>query len=262
MNFFQDKTALITGATSGIGYALANQLAAKGLGKLILLGRRKERLENLSKKLLVEFGKDKIQIFCIELDIRDKEKIELALNNLPSEFKNINILINNAGLALSSDPIQKGNPDDWDIVIDTNLKGLLYMTHAVLPGLVERNSGHIVNISSVAGHEVYPGGNIYCATKHAVRALSKSLRVDLLGTNIRVTDIAPGAVQTEFSEVRWKDKAKSDNFYAQFDPLKPEDIADAIVYALSCPAHVNIAEIVLYPTQQASTNHLYKPRMI
>ncbi len=252
------KIILITGATSGIGQALAEKLAEK-LGPdcyLILLARRKERLEKLSEQLKNKFS---ARVCLIEADVRKKNLIEKTLNELPKEFKNIDVLVNNAGLALSSDPIQKTNPDDWDVVIDTNLKGLLYMTHAVLPGMLERNSGHIVNIGSVAGHLNYPGGNIYAATKHAVRSLSQSLRMDLLGTNLRVTDIAPGAVQTEFSEVRWKDKARSDAFYAQFTPLQPEDIADAICYAISCPAHVNIAELVIYPTHQASPNHIYKP---
>lgn len=254
----KNKIILITGATSGIGKALAYQAAELG-ANLILLARREERLESLKQELVEKFG---VKIALIKADIRDRELIKTSLNNLPNDFKNINILINNAGLGLTSDLIQKGELDNWDIMIDTNIKGLLNMINFILPGMLERKSGHIVNIGSVAGHDCYPGGNVYCATKHAVRALSKSLRLDLLGTGLRVTDIAPGAVHTEFSEVRWGgDKKKSDDFYAQFNPLKPEDIADNIIYVLTRPPHVNIAEIVIYPTDQASPNHLYKSKI-
>lgn len=261
MNFnnkiLKNKIILITGATSGIGKAVAYQAGSLG-ANLILLARREEKLESLKQELVETFG---IKVFLIKADIRNRDLIKNSLNNLPEDFKNIDILINNAGLGLSSDLIQKGELNNWDIMIDTNIKGLLTMVHFVLPGMLERQLGHIVNLGSVAGHEVYSGGNIYCATKHAVRALSKSLRIDLLGTGIKVTDIAPGAVHTEFSEVRWKDKKKSDDFYAQFNPLKPEDIADNIIYAITRPAHVNISEMVIYPTDQASPNHLYKSRV-
>jgi len=253
----KNKIILITGATSGIGRAVAYQAGKLG-ANLILLARRQEKLESLKQELVKNFG---VKVFLINADIRDRELIKNNLNNLPSDFKNIDILINNAGLGITSDPIQKGELENWDVMIDTNIKGVLSMINFILPGMLERKTGHIVNLGSVAGHDCYPGGNIYSATKHAVRALSKSLRLDLLGTGLRVTDIAPGAVHTEFSEVRWADKKKSDDFYAQFAPLKPEDIADNIIYAITRPSHVNIAEMVIYPTDQASPNHLYKSRL-
>lgn len=252
------RTVLITGASSGIGQAVAEKLA-KEWGRdcfLILMARREEKLKKLADKLKNLSG---AQLYLIQADVRDLPDLTLKLNELPEEFKSIDILINNAGVALSSDPIQQYVPENWDVVIDTNIKGVLNMAHLVLPPMLQKNSGHIVNISSIAGHLNYSGGNVYCATKHAVRSLSQSIRMDLLGTAIRVTDIAPGAVHTEFSEVRWKDKQKSDSFYKQFTPLMPEDIAESVFYALSAPVHVNVAEIVIYPTHQASPHHLYKP---
>jgi 3-hydroxy acid dehydrogenase/malonic semialdehyde reductase len=250
----KDKIILITGASSGIGYATAEQFAAAG-AKLILVARRLDKLTALAKKLT-----DQYQTTCLtlQLDIQDKQNVSDVLANLPLGWREIAILVNNAGLALGSDKIQDGSLENWDKMIDTNIRGLLYVTHAVLPGMVARNTGHIINIGSVAGHECYQGGNIYCATKHAVKALSKSLRIDLLGLGIRVTELDPGAVNTEFSTVRWQDKSRADEFYQGFAPLVSQDIADAALFCATRPAHVNIAEMVIYPTAQASPNHLHK----
>jgi NADP-dependent 3-hydroxy acid dehydrogenase YdfG len=239
-----NKTVFITGASSGIGKACAEQFAAEG-AKLILTARRLERLEDLSAELRTKYN---AEVLCIQLDVQNKEQLAHATKGLL-----VDILINNAGKALSTAKIQEGSLEDWEDMIDTNLKGLLYVTRAILPGMVKRNSGHIINISSIAGHFNYPTGNVYCATKHAVRSLSESMRLDLNGTAIRVTDIAPGMVNTEFSEVRWKgDKERADNFYKGMTPLVAEDIADTVLFCATRPAHVNIAEMVVYPTDQAS----------
>jgi NADP-dependent 3-hydroxy acid dehydrogenase YdfG len=186
--------------------------------------------------------------------------VQKQLEVLPAELKVIDILINNAGLALDTLPLHQGIEDHWDIMIDTNVKGLLYMSRAIIPGMVERGQGHIVNIGSVAGLEYYPNGNVYSATKHAVHALSKSMRLDLLGSSIRVTEIAPGAVETEFSEVRWKDKQRAKEFYQDFQPLVAEDIADAVLYCITRPPHVDVEQMVMMPTVQASANHLFRDK--
>jgi len=250
MESIKNKIVLITGASSGIGRASAKHFAQLG-ARLILMARRQERLEALAKELEVE-------TLSIRLDMRDKEAIFEVVETLPEPWRKIDILLNNAGAALSSDKVQDADIDGWDDMIQTNFRGLLYMTRAVLGGMVARDSGHIINIGSTAGHACYPGGNVYSATKHAVRALSESLRIDLLGKAIRVTEIDPGCVETEFSEVRWKDKEKAKRFYSDFTPLTPEDIADAIVYCATRPLHVNISEMIIYPTDQASPNHIYK----
>lgn len=250
----KDKIVLITGASSGIGKACAEQFASLG-ARVILAARRIDRLEQLAQTLKKQYNTDALPLL---LDIQDHRAVKTAIGSLRSEWSNIDILINNAGLALSTDPIQQGDPDNWDIVINTNLHGLLYVTRAVLPGMIQRNTGHIINIGSVAGHEYYPGGNIYCATKHAVKAISKCLRIDLIGMPIRVTEIDPGCVETEFSEVRWNNKEMAKAFYADFTPLVGEDIADAVAYCATRPLHVDISELVIYPTQQASTNHLHR----
>ncbi|MDG1176201.1 MAG: SDR family NAD(P)-dependent oxidoreductase [Flavobacteriales bacterium] len=243
------KTALITGATSGIGMATAKLFAAKGY-KLILCGRRTERLNELKNELNTE-------VHTLTFDVRNREDVFKALESIPNEFQDIDILLNNAGNAHGLSSIQNGNLDDWDAMMDGNVKGLLYVTKAILPNMVARNSGFIVNIGSVAAKEVYPNGNVYCASKHAVDALSKSMRVDLAGHNIRVAAIHPGAVETEFSEVRFKgDTEKADNVYKGFDALQAQDIAEIIEFITSRPSHVNIEDLVVYPTAQANTTTL------
>ena len=243
------KIALITGATSGIGMATAKLFAAKGY-KLILCGRRTERLNELKNELNTE-------VHTLTFDVRNREDVFKALESIPTEFKDIDILLNNAGNAHGLSSIQNGNLDDWDAMMDGNVKGLLYVTKAILPNMIARNSGFIVNIGSVAAKEVYPNGNVYCASKHAVDALSKSMRVDLAGHNIRVAAIHPGAVETEFSEVRFKgDTEKADNVYKGFDALQAQDIAEIIEFITSRPSHVNIEDLVVYPTAQANTTTL------
>ena len=243
------KTALITGATSGIGMATAKLFAAKGY-KLILCGRRTERLNELKNELNTE-------VHTLTFDVRNREDVFKALESIPNEFQDIDILLNNAGNAHGLSTIQDGNIDDWDAMMDGNVKGLLYVTKAVLPTMIANNSGFIVNIGSVAAKEVYPNGNVYCASKHAVDALSKSMRVDLAGHNIRVAAIHPGAVETEFSEVRFKgDKEKAAGVYQGFDALQAQDIAEIIEFITSRPSHVNIEDLVVYPTAQANTTTL------
>jgi NADP-dependent 3-hydroxy acid dehydrogenase YdfG len=245
--------ALITGATSGIGKATAELLAQKGYG-LILCGRRVERLVKLCDQL-----NDQTETTYLQFDVRDKETVDAALESLPDTFKQIDLLVNNAGNAHGLDPIQDGSVDDWEAMIDINVKGLLYVSKAVLPQMIERNNGHIVNIGSIAGKEVYPNGNVYCASKFAVDALNKAMRLDLNRYRIRVTGIHPGLVETEFSEVRFKgDKKRADSVYAGYKALQAEDIADIIVFAVTRPAHVNIEDLVVYPTAQASATLLNK----
>jgi NADP-dependent 3-hydroxy acid dehydrogenase YdfG len=249
-----NKIILITGASSGIGQACARLFAKQG-AKLILCARRQDRIENLAKELEELY---KTKCLPLLLDVQDKAQVENRLGALPDDWQAIDILINNAGLALSSDPIQEGSLENWDKMIDTNIKGLLYVTRVVLPGMLKRAYGHIINIGSIAGQECYTNGNVYCATKFAVKALSKSMRLDLIGSAIRVTEIAPGAVETEFSEVRWDDKEKAKAFYEDFNPLFAEDIADAAYYCLTRPAHVDIAEMTIMPTAQAAASQIYR----
>ncbi len=244
-----NKIALITGATSGIGKATAIKLAEAGYSTIIT-GRRKERLDELAKGLT-----DKgIQVLTLQFDVRNQTEVRNAIAGLPSEWQNIDVLVNNAGLAVGTSPIQDGIVDDWERMIDTNVKGLLYVTHEVAPLMIKNGKGHIVNLASVAGKEVYPGGNVYCATKHAVDALSKAMRIDMLKHNIKVTNIAPGMVETEFSIVRYKgDTQAADNVYKGIAPLTGEDIADTIVFAVTRPAHVCLNDIQIMPTAQASS---------
>ncbi len=242
------KTVFITGASSGMGKSCAEQFAAMG-ARLIITARRKDRLEQLARALQATHQTD---VLVMELDVQDNTKVKSAIESLPANWQGIDILINNAGLALGTAPIQVGNPEDWDIVINTNIKGLLYMTRSILPGMIKRNTGHIINIGSVAGHSYYAGGNVYCATKHAVRAISRCLRIDLAGTPIRVSEVDPGAANTEFSTVRWQDKNRADAFYEGFRPLTGDDIARSVVFCAIQPPHVNISEIMLYSTDQAS----------
>lgn len=247
------KTAFITGATSGIGKATA-EMFAKNNFNLILCGRRIERLNEL-KETLGQFT----NVTTLQFEVRNKEEVFKAVASLPKRFQKIDILINNAGNAHGLSTIQDGSIDDWDAMLDINVKGLLYVSKAIIPQMVERNNGFIVNIGSIAGKEVYPNGNVYCASKHAVNALNKAMRIDLNKHNIRVSGIHPGAVQTEFSEVRFKgDKEKAKNVYKGFDALQAIDIAEIIHFVVSRPVHVNIEDLVVYPTAQASATILKK----
>jgi len=250
-----NKIIMITGTTSGFGKATALLFAKNGYD-IIITGRRKERLEELEKELL-SFGN--IKVLSLNFDVRRREDVASIIGNLPEGWKAIDILVNNAGLAVGLDHIDTGNIDDWDRMIDTNVKGLLYVTRAVVPLMVKRNSGHVFNIGSIAGKDAYEYGNVYCASKFAVDALSKSMRIDLLKNNIRVTHIAPGMAETEFSLVRFKgddDKAKS--VYKGIDALTASDIADVIYYCATLPAHVCINDLVITATQQAGVNHNFR----
>ena len=241
------KIALVTGATSGIGRATA-RILAKNKYKIILCGRREDRLTELEKELS-EFT----EIHTLPFDVRDKKAVFESINSLPSDFSKIDVLINNAGNAHGLDAIQDGNLDDWDAMLDINVKGLLYVSKAIIPKMIEHKSGHIINIGSTAGKEVYQNGNVYCASKFAVDALTKGMRMDLNPHGIRVGAIHPGMVETEFSEVRFKgDKDKVANTYKGLKPLKAEDIADIIHFVVSRPYHVNIADLIVMPTAQAS----------
>ncbi|WP_298882757.1 SDR family NAD(P)-dependent oxidoreductase [uncultured Polaribacter sp.] len=247
------KTAFITGATSGIGKATA-EIFAKNNIRLIVCGRRKERLDVL-KKELSEFT----EVATLQFDVSKRKEVENAINSLPDNFKKIDILINNAGNAHGLSSIQNGSLDDWDAMMDINVKGLLYVSKAIIPQMTERNSGFIVNIGSIAAKDVYPNGNVYCASKHAVDALNKGMRIDLNKHNIRVSAIHPGAVETEFSDVRFKgDTEKAKSVYVGYKALQAEDIADIIYFVVTRPYHVNIEDLVVYPTAQATPTILNK----
>lgn len=249
----RNKTALITGATSGIGRATARLFAQNGID-LVLCGRRVDRLHELRSELS-EF----VNVHSLVFDVRNRELVFKSIEGLPQAFSEINILINNAGNAHGLDPIQSGSMDDWDAMMDINVKGLLYVSKAVLPGMLARENGHIINIGSTAGKEVYPKGNVYCASKHAVDAINQGMRLDLNGKGIRVGAINPGLVETEFSEVRFKgDTKKADKVYRGFTPLKPEDIADIIWFAVTRPPHVNIADLTVMCLDQASSTIVNK----
>jgi len=243
----------ITGATSGIGLACARKFAENG-HNLIITGRRNDRLHTISTQLVKDYS---VKVHTLNFDVRDNEAVKNAVANLPDEWKEIDILVNNAGLAVGMDTIQDGDTDDWERMIDTNIKGLLYVTRAILPGMTRRRKGHVINIGSIAGKEVYPFGNVYCATKHAVDALTKGIRIDTVKYGIKVTQIAPGAVETEFSVVRFKgDKEKADSVYKGFEPLHPENIAEVAFFATTLPANANINDLVIMPTAQASATVL------
>lgn len=249
------EIVFITGATSGIGKATAKMFAAKG-HPVIITGRRQSELKALKKELENSFG---VAVLELVLDVRNKKEVNKCIIGLDANWSSIGILINNAGLSLGLSPIHEGDTDDWENMIDTNVKGLLYVTRAISPGMVERRSGHIINIGSIAGKETYQNGNVYCATKRAVDALSTGMRIDLLAFGIKVTAIHPGAVETEFSIVRFKgNKDKADAVYKGFKPLVAEDIANAIEYVSHLPSHVNINELIIMPTAQANTNHLLR----
>ena len=247
------KIALITGATSGIGKSTA-RLLAKNNFDLIITGRRADRLEEFKNEL----SKD-TDVITLHFDVRNKEEVFKAIDSLSGKWKNIDALINNAGLAVGLGPVHEGVTDDWDRMIDTNVKGVLYMLKAVTPLMIKNNSGHIINISSIAAKEVYVNGNVYCGTKHALDSITGSIRMELLPYHIRVTSINPGMVETEFSLVRYKgDAEKADNVYKNVDPLKGEDVADVILYCLNCPPHMNLHEVVVMPSAQASVRMVRK----
>ena len=243
-----DKIVLITGATSGIGLACARKFAENG-DKLILTGRNENRLDKIRKELSGK-GTD---VLTLAFDVRDRQKAMEYIEMLPAEWQEIDVLVNNAGLALGLEPEYEGNPDDWETMIDTNIKGLLTMTRFIVPGMVQRNRGHIINIGSVAGDAAYAGGNVYCATKAAVKALSDGLRIDVADTAIRVTNLKPGLVETNFSNIRFHgDNDRAANVYKGITPLTGDDIADVAVFAANAPAHVQIAEVLILATHQAS----------
>ena len=242
------KIAFITGATSGIGEA-TSRLLAKNQFKLILCGRRKDRLEKLQSEL-----SSQTEVTTLSFDVRNQPDVKAAIDSLPAKWKSVDVLVNNAGNAHGLDPIQTGSLADWDAMIDINVKGLLYVSKEIIPGMIQRKSGHIINIGSVAGKEVYPNGNVYCASKFAVDALTKGMRLDLNPFNIKVTSINPGLVETEFSLVRFKgDEGKSSTVYKGIQPLKGEDIANIIHFTLTCGDHVVLADITVFPTAQASS---------
>lgn len=249
MSLLKDKIVLITGASSGIGAACAKQFAQHG-ARLLLCARRIEKLNELATELRAEFNVD---IHTFQLDVTQRANVIEALNSLPTQWQNIDILLNNAGLAAGLDTFQDGDVADWEAMIDTNLKGLLYVTKEILPRMVTKNSGHIINIGSIAGHYVYPKGAVYCASKYAVNALSNGLRMDLFGTKIRVSTIDPGAVETNFSLVRFKgDTQRAAAVYEGMQALTPDDVADSVLYCATRPSHVNISEIIIMPTDQAA----------
>ncbi|WP_421750647.1 SDR family NAD(P)-dependent oxidoreductase [Croceimicrobium sp.] len=249
----EKKTVFITGATSGIGKACAERFARENY-RLVLCGRREERLAELEKQLTAF-----TEIHCLSFDVRNAEAAANAIASLPADFQKIDILINNAGNAHGLDPIQSGSLEDWDAMIDINVKGLLYVSKQIIPQFIERKEGHIINIGSTAAKEVYPNGNVYCASKHAVDALNQGMRIDLNKHNIRVGAIHPGMVETEFSEVRFKgDQEKAAKVYQGFRPLQAEDIADIIAFVISRPYHVNIADLVVMSVDQASSTIVNK----
>lgn len=244
----KNKIAFITGATSGIGMATA-KLFAKNELKLIICGRREERLKAIAQEL-----SQLTEVHTLNFDVRHRAEVNKAIESLPEQFSKIDILINNAGNAHGLDTIDQGNPEDWDAMLDINVKGLLYVTKAILPEMIAKESGHIINIGSTAGKEVYPKGNVYCASKHAVDAINQGMRMDLNGKGVKVGAINPGLVETEFSEVRFKgDSERAEKVYQDFTPLKPNDIADVIWFAVTRPPHVNIADLTVMCLDQASS---------
>ncbi|WP_022822919.1 SDR family NAD(P)-dependent oxidoreductase [Hymenobacter norwichensis] len=246
------KTAFITGASSGIGRATAVALGKVGF-RLVVTGRRRERLDELAKVLAT------VPVHILTFDVRDRAATEAAIASLPAEFAEVDVLINNAGNAHGLAPIQNGDPADWDAMLDGNVKGLLYVSKALLPTMMRRQSGHIINIGSVAGHETYANGNVYCASKAAVAALTKGMRLDLLPHHIRVAEVNPGAVETEFSQVRFKgDTDRAATVYKGFEPLRAEDVADVIQFMVTRPSHVNIAEVLLFPAAQGAAATIHK----
>jgi serine 3-dehydrogenase len=255
MKSLQHNTVCITGASAGIGAACAEEFAKQGCN-LLLLARRQERLQSLALSLRSTYN---IKTFIAELDVRNQHAVDRVFSSVPDEWKAIDILVNNAGLARGLAKVYDGNPADWGEMIDTNVKGLLYVTRAVLPTMVERNSGHIINIGSIAGHQTYPMGNVYCATKFAVVGITRSLKMELLGTAVRVSSVDPGLVETEFSQVRYRgDTARAAKTYEGMTPLTAHDIAEAVVFCATRPQHVNIQELTITPTDQATVTMVHR----
>jgi 3-hydroxy acid dehydrogenase/malonic semialdehyde reductase len=255
MKTLKNKIVFITGATSGIGKACAIEFAKAGTN-LILCARRFELLNKLKDKLIKDH---KIKIHSGKVDVRNKSEVDHFVESLPKEFNKIDILINNAGLSRGLEKFYEDNFNNWEEMIDTNVKGLLYVTRAVVPGMVERTNGHIINIGSVAGHEAYPKGGIYCGTKHAVDAITKSLRMDLVDKNIRVSTVDPGLVETNFSNIRFHgDEERAKNVYKGLQPLTGKDVAEAVLFIATRPAHVNIGEVIIFPTRQASATIVHR----
>jgi len=255
MHSLKDKVVFVTGASSGIGRSCALAFAREG-AKILMCARRADRLRTLTAELKKELG---VPVHAFGLDVRNQPAVEKSLAALSAEWRPIEVLVNNAGLSHGLAKLQEGLLTDWEEMIDTNVKGLLYVSRAVIPGMAERGSGHVINIGSIAGYEVYPGGNVYCATKFAVRALSKGLRLDLNGTPIRVSEVAPGMVETEFSVVRFHgDTERAGTVYQSLTPLSPDDIAAAVVWCATRPPHVNVSEMIVMPTAQASTTLVHR----
>jgi serine 3-dehydrogenase len=255
MKSLANHVVVITGASAGIGYACAEAFADAG-ARLMLTARRKEKIDKLAADLRERFS---TRTLTIPLDVRDQQAVEKAFSTMPDEWRTIDVLVNNAGLSRGLDKLHEGKIQDWEEMIDTNVKGLLYVSRAILPGMVERKSGTIVNIGSIAGHDVYPGGNVYCATKHAVDAITRSLRMDLVDTPIRVCTVDPGLVETEFSMVRFRgDAGRAKKVYENLKPLTPKDVAEAVVFCATRPVHVQMAEIVILPAAQASPTMVHR----
>jgi serine 3-dehydrogenase len=255
MTEIKDKIVFVTGASSGIGEACARIFARNG-AKLLLCARRKDRLKKISQELESNFGTES-HIF--QLDVRDRNGVDKALDDISDKWKKIDILINNAGLARGLSKLHEGLIDDWDEMIDTNIKGMLYISRKIIPGMVDREKGDIINIGSIAGHEVYPGGVAYCASKHAVDAITRGLRMDLVGTPLRVCTVDPGLVETEFSIVRFHgNKDRADNIYAGLQPLTGDDIAETVFYCASRPSHIQISEVIMFPTAQRSATIVHR----
>ncbi|MBW4552377.1 MAG: SDR family oxidoreductase [Aphanocapsa sp. GSE-SYN-MK-11-07L] len=253
-----DRLVLITGASSGIGLACAQTFAQAG-ARLILAARRSDRLQALAADLKAKFG---TATHVLKLDVCDRSAVEACLQSLPSDWSGVDVLVNNAGLSRGLDRFQTAEVQDWEEMIDTNVKGLLYVTRTLLPGMIERGQGHIINIGSIAGHQTYPKGNVYCATKAAVRAITEGLKLDLLGTPIRVSTVDPGLVETEFSQVRFHgDAERAQSVYAGLTPLTPADVADVVLFCATRPVHVNINEVVLMPTDQASATQVNRQNL-
>jgi NADP-dependent 3-hydroxy acid dehydrogenase YdfG len=255
MGRLQDKVVLITGASSGIGEACARAFAAQG-ARLLLAARRQDRLETLAP-LLKETGAAAVRSF--RLDVRDAEAVFLAVEELPREWREIEVLVNNAGLSRGLHKLHQGRLEDWDEMIDTNVKGLLHVARAVIPLMTARGRGTVIHIGSIAGRQVYPGGNVYCGTKHAVRGITDALRIDLMGTGVRTVCIDPGMVETEFSEVRFRgDRSRAKKVYEGMTPLSGDDVADVAVFAATRPDHVSVADILILPTDQASADRVHR----
>ncbi|MGK7911764.1 MAG: SDR family oxidoreductase [Synechococcus sp.] len=250
-----DSIVLVTGASSGIGESCAREFARAG-AKLLLAARRVEKLQELARMLQAEFG---CSTHVMQLDVCDRPAVEAALSSLPDDWQAIDILVNNAGLSRGLDKLQEAEFQDWEEMIDTNIKGLLYVTRLVVPGMLERNAGHVINIGSTAGHEAYPGGSVYCATKFAVKAITQALKKDLHGSPIRVSSVDPGLVETNFSNIRFRgDTDRAASTYDNMTPLTPDDVAEIVVFCASRPAHVNIADVIVMPTDQSAATMVYR----